>query len=605
MATIKGDGVVGHNGKVNSMNLFHRVLDFEKYLGDPASLNARISFIRQLEDDENECFPELAVSHLHEWGLHKFYVPETLPGGHLSRIDEFLLLLRAVARRDLTVAIGHGKTFLGAVAVWVGASQNLQSRCAKLVLDKKPVSLGLTEVAHGSDLIGNACRIDSTALGKYTLHGEKWLINNATRSDALTVYANTSGRTGANAGTLVWVEKAKITGDYTCLPKELTHGIRGADISGIRFDGAAVQESDFIGAVGSGLDITLRSLQISRTLCCALSIGASDTALRAAFGFSKSRTLYGDVWINHPLTRKTLVEMFCRQLVAETLSLSAARLLHVIPAEMSLVSSVAKYLVPKTAEGIFKSSRALIGARSLLRETNFSFFQKFDRDNKLVGLFDGSSVVNLQAIVQQLRQLSIYGLEQIENYTNEDVDAELDKTLESVFCMHSALPALDFKALSLSNRGRDSVLQRFGKLLRRLDREMQQDGEVTALEEVITLGKRIQDAYVGLLDEVVVKSLGKDMRSPASFDAAKRYSDLYAAACCYYVWFYNRANSEIEFDPAFRNGQWLVVAFGQLVNSPPQCDSTGVFDWASRLYADQQAFSILPYETPFSPTFYM
>src|SRR5204862_96935 len=143
-----------------------------------------------------------------------------------------------------------------------------------------------------------------------------------TRCVALTVHANLAGVQGARAATLVWVEKDHIgPARYACLPKEPTSGIRGADISGIRFDGAELGETAVIGARGAGLEITLCSLQVTRTLCCGLSIGAGDTAVRTIFGFMQGRRLYGAALHEHAQARHLLARTFALQLVAESVAL--------------------------------------------------------------------------------------------------------------------------------------------------------------------------------------------------------------------------------------------------------------------------------------------
>lgn len=60
----------------------------------------------------------------------------------LRDFEQPLQLIRMLARRDLTVAIGHGKTFLGAVCVWVGATHEQASRFARRIGDGAIVSWG-------------------------------------------------------------------------------------------------------------------------------------------------------------------------------------------------------------------------------------------------------------------------------------------------------------------------------------------------------------------------------------------------------------------------------------------------------------------------------
>lgn len=81
---------------------------------------------------------------------------------------------------------------------------------------------------------------------------------------------------GTRGYSLLLVDKDLLAeGSHTCLPAAKTHGIRGADISGIAFDGAVVPASALIGEEGEGIETVLRSLQITRTICAALSVGAA------------------------------------------------------------------------------------------------------------------------------------------------------------------------------------------------------------------------------------------------------------------------------------------------------------------------------------------
>ncbi|WP_178880212.1 acyl-CoA dehydrogenase family protein, partial [Streptomyces acidiscabies] len=226
--------------------------------------------------DEREEFPARAMRVLDEAGLAAHYV---LADGELP---ETVQLLRAVARRDLTVAIAHGKTFLGSVPVWVAGTREQQDALAVRVRAGDPVCWGLTERGHGADLLAGELRAIAHD-GGWRLDGEKWLINNATRSALACVLARTDPEGGARGFSLFLVDKARLTeGSWRDLPKVRTHGIRGADISGFVLDGA---EGTLVGEVGGGLPAVLTSLQLTRTACAALSLGAADHALGLAREF--------------------------------------------------------------------------------------------------------------------------------------------------------------------------------------------------------------------------------------------------------------------------------------------------------------------------------
>jgi alkylation response protein AidB-like acyl-CoA dehydrogenase len=380
--------------------------DIEQYLGDPLNPKNVLSFKRAIELDEREEYPEEACNILEQWNFHHYYIPCAY-GGKLTSFEEMLALMRVVARRDLTVAIGHGKTYLGSVCVWIGGTASQSYRLAGMIKQQGRVSLGLTERAHGSDLLASEVRAVQVTDG-YVLSGEKWLINNATRGQALTVFAQTDAARGARGFSVFLVEKAHLAASsYRHVPKIKTHGIRGADISGIQFHECFVPPTALIGAPGAGLEIVLKSLQITRTMCASLSLGAADTALRSTLDFALRRQLYGDSVFAIPYTRSLLVHAFVDLLMCDCAAIAAARALHVVPAQMSLWSAVIKYFVPTTIEQVIRDLSVVLGARYYVRVAHWEgIFQKLVRDNALVSLFDGSSVVNLHAIALQLRSLA-------------------------------------------------------------------------------------------------------------------------------------------------------------------------------------------------------
>jgi alkylation response protein AidB-like acyl-CoA dehydrogenase len=567
----------------------------EQYLGDPLHSQDGFSFKNAVELDEQEAFPQAACQLLERWGFHQYYIPAAY-GGKFTSYETMLALMRVVARRDLTVAIGHGKTYLGSVSGWVGGTEAQKHALARLIADRVPVSLGLTERAHGSDLLASEVQATPVANG-FVLSGEKWLINNATRGRVLTVFAQTDVSRGARGFSLFLVDKDCLTpGAYICLPKVKTHGIRGADISGIRFHAAFLPHDALIGPRGSGLELVLKGLQITRTMCVSLSLGAADTALRATLQFALSRRLYGNTVFAIPYARSLLVETFLDLIVCDCVAIAATRALHVATAQMSLWSAVIKYFVPTTIEQVMHTLSVVLGARYYLREAHWEgIFQKMVRDNALVSLFDGSTVVNLHAIALQLRHLA----KQRTNMSDRQ-EGELATCLENTFALDIPLPDFDPERLTLFNHGRDDVLQGLEMSLAHLE-TLRDDPEVAPelLQAVIAL---TQDLYM------VLDTLGKILKDlpltkgynepPALFELAKQYCTLHAAATCVHMWLYNRRRLS-EF---FAKGEWLVLCLHRLVRTfqpmrePLSCVHVeNIAQELIRLYEDHRLFSIVPF----------
>jgi alkylation response protein AidB-like acyl-CoA dehydrogenase len=380
------------------------VAAFDGYLGDPRDAASVIATDRSLELDESAEFPSKAIEAVDAWGLHRYYAPRR-HGGELSDVLVPMMLIRRLASRDVTVASAHGKTFLGAVGAWI-ADGPIATTMADLVLSGGPVSWGLTERGRGSDLSSTAT---TATLGTdIEVSGVKWPANNATRGRAMTVLARTSEQPGPRSLSLVLVDKQRVDGrTLTPEPKIVPHGLRGADISGLAMRRTVVTADMLVGAPGSGLELVLKSLQLTRPLSTALSLGAADHALAIAVDFAATRRLFGRGLAELPAAHAALGTAVADALLAEAVMYAGAREAHHATGEMALVSALVKFLVPETVDLLIHDLTAFLGVRSqLLGVAGAGAFQKAARDNRAVGIFDGNSVVNLNMIVNEFTAIA-------------------------------------------------------------------------------------------------------------------------------------------------------------------------------------------------------
>jgi alkylation response protein AidB-like acyl-CoA dehydrogenase len=495
---------------------------FEEVLGDPRDDGQVFSLAACVALDEREEFPAEICRALDAAGVPGFYVPERL-GGRLRRLEEVFQLFRLVARRDLTAAVAHHKTFLGAVSTWVAGRPEQARELAEEVLSGTVVSWALTEAAHGSDLLASGLVAEPTAYG-YRLTGEKWLINNATRADLITVLASTEPEAGARGLSLLLVDKRLLpAGSYRELPPVRTHGIRGADISGIAFDGAVVPYDAVIGEPGQGLEIVLKGFQLTRTLCAALTLGAVDRGLRLALEFALEHRVYGSGVADLPQSRRMLTEAYADLLAAEALGLFAARAAQALPGELSTASAVSKYLVPTIGDETLTRLGQLLGARAFLRGTfAHGVFQKVERDHRIVGIFDGSTVVNLNTLVSQFPFLARGARRAAVDEAGLGLAA--DPTAE--------LPELDPALFQLVPRGGASVVNALPNAVARIA-QLAADGRLPG--EVRELAEEVLE-HAGRAHAEMADHRPSPTVSAEAFSLAERYCAVYAAAVCIQLW---------------------------------------------------------------------
>jgi alkylation response protein AidB-like acyl-CoA dehydrogenase len=447
----------------NILIQYQAMIDLENFLGDIEDDSCVFSFKQAIRRDELEEFPTAGCNELQRWGLHHFYVPCEF-GGKLNSFETLFSLLKLIARRDLTIAIGHGKTFLGASPVFVSGSEEQKVMLSKIILTGGIISLGLTEKNHGADLVANEVSAKNEK-EYYYIQGEKWLINNATRCNVITILAKTDNNNSSRSHSVFLIDKASLHNhSYDCLPKLKTHGIRGADISGIKFNNLKLNKDKMISHEGSGLEVILKSLQISRMMCASLSLGAADTALRVTLDFILNRNLYNLNCMNIPYVNEVIINSYIDILTCDAISLSIVRCLHNCPQLMSLYSSIVKYFVPTTIEKVFDSLAATLGARFYLREEHKEgIFQKFMRDNSIVGLFDGSTMVNLQVIANQINQIA-------KNAFKNTNDLTFENTLSSIFTLNIPTDKFDANKLKISNHGKEIFGHSFEKIIEKLNK---------------------------------------------------------------------------------------------------------------------------------------
>lgn len=567
----------------------------EMYLGSPFIAENAFSYENAAALDEAEIFPKECIDTLHDWGFNHYYIPESV-GGKLRSFDELLLLTRVLSRRDLSVAITDAHTFLGSIPVWIGGTNEQKQKLASAIFQRKAACLAVTERTHGSDLNASKFEAKKTENG-YLVSGEKWPINKATLTDMLCVLARTNEQKSARSLSIILIDKSETNNaNYHHLPKIKTLGIRGCDISGIVFDKAEVPSHALIGKEGDGLELTLKGFQITRTLCAGLSLGAVDTALRTTLRLALDRNLYGATVVEIPHARKTLATTYIDILMCECVAIASARGLHVATKQFSVWSAVVKNYVPIKSEKIIQNLSVILGSRYYFRDNHDSgVFQKMQRDNAIISLFDGSTLINLSALSLQLRFL-------ISKRKAEKNQEKLLAHLSNIFNLKEELPEFNYSKLDLFSKGNNWVLQGLEMITHELDKI---DADVTApevLEQIKHNTKDLIEALNHLEEKVELMEPIENGHHlpPAYFEAANEYCDIHTAACCLYMWFFNRN----QLGDYFSKGEWLVLSLqktiSQLKHTKIDLDKTYVENAMIellRLHENDLLFSSIPFQT--------
>ncbi|MFC5184961.1 acyl-CoA dehydrogenase family protein [Actinomadura harenae] len=526
----------------------------ETALGDPHVPGGPCAFAASAALDDAEAFPERAVAELDRLGVPSWYVPAVF-GGRLRDQEQLFHLVRVMARRDLTVAVAHGKTYLGAVSAWVGAEPGQAEALGARVAAGDVFSWALTERDHGSDLL--AGEVTATVLpgGGHRLDGEKWLINNATRGRWVCVLARTDPAGGPRGFTFLMVDKHALPdGSWRTLPKVHTHGIRGADISGIAFHGAETGPDARVGRQGAGLEIALKALQLTRTLCGALSAGAADHALRTTLDLLSRQHRFGRPVTELPLSRRDLADCYADLLLCEAVGVLTSRSAQTLTGELAVGSAVVKYLAPTLTDGLIGRLGRMLGVRALTGPVPGGAygtcpdgrFQKLQRDHRIVGMFDGNTVVNLNLLVNHASTL-------VRGHRDGTVRwAGLDRAAD----LRAPLPPFDRTALAVLSRTGSSITQALPELARRV----RADGP----PDLADLAGRAADAS-GRVHARLAEHVPAPRLVPAeAFRAAEDYALCYAAATCLALYVNTRPGLGLSAD-LWQDAVWVKACLARVL----------------------------------------
>lgn len=418
--------------------------EIENFLGKSSSLIDTV-----LIDDENDIFPTEAKKWLDNGILN--YVAMEKYGGKFSDLSQLFWLSRLVAKRNLTSAIALGQTFLGTLPVYISGSDFLKELASTRLKEHGLSCLALTEEDHGSDIAST-----ETFYNQEKLTGKKWCINNATIGKTQSVIVQTN-----NGLCFLFIDKKSLdSNNYTNIEKIKTHGIKGADISGINFNQLNVDSKYIIGRQGKGVDILQKTMQVSRTFCTTFSIGSLEASLKEAYKFSQKRILYGKPIYEMEIIQNQIKKSYLTLLISEAIGILTTRFITSSPTVMSLYSAVSKYLIPHIVTNSIESICEVVGAKAYLRENDYAILEKYRRDHKVVSIFDGSSSVNLSIIARQFKNIK------------KHLEAKPTDQYENNFELQTPWEPFTGTGLILSNRSNDIVFSTYYNLQNKIDKKI-------------------------------------------------------------------------------------------------------------------------------------
>lgn len=318
-------------------------------------------------------------------------------------MPELMTLLRTLCKSDLALGLGYIlTTFMAVTNVWAAGSDEHKAQCNAMLAASKKIAVAYHELEHGNDF-GNNELTATPVPGGYLLTGGKQVINNIGRAGGIVLQVRTSPGPGMRSHSLLLIDTDLLdVENYRILPRFNTQGVRSCQIAGVEFTQCFVPDSCLLGREGYAFSYALTAFQVTRALLPGISLGSIERAFAITAGYAAHRRLYGDNLLALPHVRAELSLAWFDYALGDNLSHIAARGLHVVPAEMSVLGSLCKAQVPLRMRVVLKKLAQILGSRYYLREGEAALFEKIVRDYPVVSLGHASSFACQASLIPQL-----------------------------------------------------------------------------------------------------------------------------------------------------------------------------------------------------------
>jgi hypothetical protein len=210
--------------------------------------------------------------------------------------------------------------------------------------------------------------------------------------------------------------------------------------------------------------------------------------------------------------------------------------------------------VPTITDELIAQTAELLGARAFLRDVfEHGAFQKLERDHRIVGIFDGSTVVNMSSLINQFTRLG-------RAYDRRQADRD---AVERAANLDASLPQFRPGRLALMSPDGCGVVQMVPELAARLiERGLPEPtaGNVRTFADEVTRVHRSMTAM----------SPPPRNAGPEAFELARRYEWCFAGAALLHLW----ESTPGSAGSGWCGGQWLDACLA-LVVSRLRCGAAG------------------------------
>ncbi len=349
--------------------------------------------------DKSGEFPWEIYRKAYDVGLVNPSVPAEYGGGGLSALECCLIVEElGAACAGITTSIMVND--LGLMPILVGGSEEqkrnfLTPFCSSFHL----AAFCLTEPGAGSDVaaMSTTAKLDGDS---YILNGTKTFITNGSVASLYTVFATRDKRLHHKgiAGFIVPADTPGISRGK----KFDKMGQRASDTAEVVFEDVRVPRANLLGRDDEGFKIAMVTLDRTRPMIAAMSVGLARAAMEAAIRYAKERQTFGVPIGHHQAVQLLLADMAKDIEAARLLTWQCAWLIDQ-GQRATKESAFAKCFATDVAMRVTTDAVQIFGGYGYMKDLPL---EKYMRDAKLMQIYEGTNQIQRIVIARHLLGLA-------------------------------------------------------------------------------------------------------------------------------------------------------------------------------------------------------
>lgn len=358
--------------------------------------------------DRDDVYPTESIKRLAQKGYTSLTLEEKW-GGRGASFTECAAVFEEASYASAAVGISLITILQAQTLIKLFGNASLQQQVLPQFRQGLITSYALTEANHGSDIRSLDTKAKKTSDG-WKISGRKSFITSGSAAEAYIILAET------DVGVSTFFVRNDTPGVSTEQgPNASTFGLRNGPHVDLILDDALLPPDHLVGEEGKGVRQAVTTLDFSRTVAGAISIGIARAAFDRALAFAAGRTAFDQRVIGFQGIQWYFADMMAEIDAARLLVYEACRALD-RHEDIARYSSEAKLLASRVATRTAEQAVQICGAYGVTENAPFG---RYLRDAKAYEIAGGSSEILKNTIGKHLFKFS-QSLEQAKGQTTQE-----------------------------------------------------------------------------------------------------------------------------------------------------------------------------------------